>query len=186
MSVNRVDDRRTRRNSRDTTLSGGECYRCGRRGYFARDPLCPARGKECSKCSQVGHFANVCKTKVKEIPIRSRVQYMRVDECKEEEDEYVFPVTGEAQGGKLTVSIGGFSVEMIIDLEASSNVTSQALWEQLKKQYIKCVSRRSTKKLYAYGVDTPLKVIGSFTTDLSLGSKSVSAELSVIKGQGEP
>ena len=37
VSVNRVDDRRTRRSSRDTTLSGGECYRCGRRGHFARD-----------------------------------------------------------------------------------------------------------------------------------------------------
>ena len=186
VSVNRVDDRRTRRNSRDTTLSGGECYRCGRRGHFARDPLCPAREKECSKCSQVGHFANVCKTKVKEIPSRSRVQYMRVDECKEEEDEYVFAVAGEAQGGKLTVNIGGISVEMIIDSGASANVISQALWEQLKKQHINCVSRRSTKKLYAYGAVTPLEEIGTFTKDLSLGSKSVSAEVTVIKGQGEP
>ncbi|XP_044182144.1 uncharacterized protein K02A2.6-like [Acropora millepora] len=183
VSVNRVHDRRTRRNSRDTTLSGGECYRCGRRGYFARDPLCPARGKECSKCSQVGHFANVCKTKVKEIPSRSRVQYMRMDECKEEEDEDMFAVAGDAQGGKITVNIGGIPVEMIIDSGASANVISQALWEQLKKQHIKCVSRRSTKKLYAYGAVTPLEVIGTFTTDLSLGSKSVSAEVSASKGK---
>ena len=34
-----------------------------------------------------GHFGNVPKTKVQEIPSRSLVQYMRVDECKEEEDE---------------------------------------------------------------------------------------------------
>ncbi|KAK2554063.1 hypothetical protein P5673_024409 [Acropora cervicornis] len=50
---------------------------------------------------------------------------------------------------------------------------------------IKCVSR-TTKKFYAYGAVTPLEVIGTFTTDLSLGSKSVSTEVSVIKGQGEP
>ena len=31
---------------------------------------------------------------------------MKVDECKEEEDEYVFAVAGEAQGGKLTVNAG--------------------------------------------------------------------------------
>ena len=136
MSVNRVDDRRTTQNSRDTTLSGGECYRCGRRGHFARDPLCPARRKECSKCSQVGHFANVCKTKVKEIPSRSCVQYMRVDECKEEEDEHVFAVAGEAQGGKLMVNIGGIPEEMIIDSGASANVISHAMWEQLKKQQL--------------------------------------------------
>ena len=153
---------------------------------FCQRPLCPARGKECSRCSQVGHFANVCKTKVKEIPRRSRVHYMRVDECKEEEDECVFAVAGEAQGGKLTVNIGGIPVEMIIDSGASANVISQALWEQLKKQHIKCVSRRSTKRLYTYGAVTPLEVIGTFTADLSLGSKSVSPEVTVIKGQGEP
>ena len=186
VSVNRVDSRRTRRNGRDTTLSGGECYRCGRRGHFSRNPLCPARGKECLKCSQVGHFTNVCKTKVKEIPSRSRVQYMRVDECKEEEDEYVFAVAGEAQGGELTVNIGGIPVEMIIDSGASANVISQALRKPLKKQHIKCVSRRSTKKLYAYGAVTPLEAIGTFKRELSLGSKSVSTEVRVIKGQGEP
>ena len=75
---------------------------------------------------------------------------------------------------------------MIIDSGANANVFSQALWEQLKKQHIKCVSRRRTKKLYAYGAATRLEVIGTFTTDLSLSSKSVSAEVSVIKGQGEP
>ena len=73
----------------------------------------------------MGHFTNVCKTKVKEIPSRSRVHYMRVDECKEEEDEYVFAVAGEAQGGEITVNIGGIPVEMIIDSGASANVISQ-------------------------------------------------------------
>ena len=111
---------------------------------------------------------------------------MKVDECKEEEDEYVFAVAGEAQGGKLTVNIGGIPVEVKIDSGASANVINQALWKQLKKQHIKCVSRRSTKKLYAYGAVTPLEVIAIFTADPSLGSKSVSADVTVIKGRGEP
>ena len=65
--------------------------------FFQRSHLCPARVKECLKCSQVGHFTNVCKTKVKEIPSLDHVYTIcRVDECKEEEDEYVFAVAGEA------------------------------------------------------------------------------------------
>jgi len=50
---------------------------------------------------------------------------MRVDESKEEEDEYVFPVAGEAQGGKLTVNIGGIPLEMVIDSGASADVICQ-------------------------------------------------------------
>ena len=72
---------------------------------------------------------------------------MKVDECKEEEDEYVFTVAGEAHGGKLTVNIWGIPVEMILDSGASANVISQALLEQLTKQHIKCVSLKKYKEV---------------------------------------
>lgn len=112
---------------------------------------------------------------------------MQVDDCKEQEDEYVSAVAGKAKGGKIIVNIGGIPVKMVIDSGASANVISQALWEQMKKQHIKGVSRRSTKKLYGYGAAIPLEVIGTFTADVSLGIKGVSAdEVTVMKWQGVP
>ena len=133
-----------------------------------------------SKCS----LQMYAKPKIKKFPVdHVNINYTRVDECTE---ECVLTMAGEARGGKLTVNIGSIPVEMKIDSGASANVISQASWEQLKNQLIKCVSRRSTRKLYAYGAVTRLEVIGTFTTDLSLGSKSVCAEASVIKGQKEP
>ena len=72
--------------------------------FCQRSPV-SGKGKRVLKVFSSGHFANACKTKVKEIPIKSPVRYMKVDECKEEEDEYVFTVAGEAHGGKLTVNI---------------------------------------------------------------------------------
>ena len=42
-----------------------ECYRCGNKGHFGKDPCCPARGRTCAKCGGKDHFARKCKSKLK-------------------------------------------------------------------------------------------------------------------------
>ena len=63
---------------------------------------------------------------------------------------------------------------MIIDSRASVDVISEALWDQLKKRHIKCVTKRSTKRLYAFGAVKPLDVMGTFATDIILRTKCAS------------
>ena len=45
--------------------SGGQAthksYACGKPGHFARDKVCPARGKACAKCGRKGHWAICCR-----------------------------------------------------------------------------------------------------------------------------
>ena len=56
----------------------------------------------------------------------------------------------------------------------------------LKKKHIKCTSRKTTKKLYAYGSTTPLTVIGTFTADVNVTDRHVTTEFTVMEGKGEP
>ena len=83
-------------------------------------------------------------------------------QTKDDDDEYAFIVTSTPRPGKVAVNVGGVSVDMLIDSGASTNVIDQKLWEELKKKHIECVSKKSRKKLYAYGATTPLRVIGIF------------------------
>ncbi|CAB4009281.1 Transposon Tf2-6 poly, partial [Paramuricea clavata] len=55
-----------------------------------------------------------------------------------------------------------------------------------RKKHIKCTSRKTTKKLYAYGSTTPLTVIGTFTADVNVADRHVTTEFTVIEGKGEP
>ena len=93
---------------------------------------------------------------------------------------------GTLETGKVAVFVGGVPVEMVIGSGTSANVIDKNLWENLKKKHIKCTSRRNTKKLYAYGSIAPLTVIGTFTAEVNIAGKHVTAEFSVIEGKGEP
>ena len=83
-------------------------------------------------------------------------------ESEREEDEYAFVVNSATAPERINVTVGGVVVAMLIDSGASTNVIDKNLWLKLKPEKIKCVSKKSDKKLYAYGSDQPLKVLGTF------------------------
>jgi hypothetical protein len=59
---------------------------------------------------------------------------------------------------------------------ATVNIIDRVAWEDLKHKQIKCETKLSSKKLYAYGSDKPLTVAGSFIADVRVKDKCVSAE----------
>ena len=56
---------------------------------------------------------------------------------------------------------------------------------QVEKK-IKCESKLSSKKLFAYGSDKPLTVAGSFIADVYTQKKCVTAEFFVVEERGQP
>ena len=66
-------------------------------------------------------------------------------------------------------------MKMVVDSGASVNIIDRALWEEPKKQKVKCVSRKSSKRLYPYGATKPLEVLETFEAELKIGSLHASA-----------
>ena len=75
-----------------------------------------------------------------------------------------------------------------MDSGAAVNLIDAKLWERLKKQNITCKSEKTTRKLFAYGSDKPLDLLGKFNTQVNLeiseNVQEVQAYLYVLKGVG--
>ena len=52
------------RESKKTSIGSGKhkWYACSKVGHFARDKICPARGKTCAQCGDKEHWAACCKS----------------------------------------------------------------------------------------------------------------------------
>ncbi len=87
---------------------------------------------------------------------------------------------------RITFSVGGIKLPMLVDSGATSNIVDERTWEMLKEKKIKCSSARSDKKLYAYSSSEPLPVKLIFWCEVGIGKRSTTAEFTVICGHGEP
>ena len=180
----------------DGIPSGKTCYRCGQRGHISKDPKCPAHNAECRKCGHVGHWASVCKTKAQKGRNnprntggagKSRTNSGRVNQVETNSDnEYAFIIGDDNNhdSGLIDVNIGGVFIRCLIDSGSTANVVDQDTWTFLKKQRIRAVSERATKRLYLYGAKEPLTSVGKFSATVEVGDRQTEAEFIVIECKG--
>ncbi|XP_046748852.1 uncharacterized protein K02A2.6-like [Diprion similis] len=202
-SVNRIsrfgnktpDSARGRSDSKSQS-TGPRCFRCGYTGHKGTDKNCPALDKECGKCGRKGHFKARCKTKEENLDEKKtrKNNIRQVDEEntkeRESEDEYAFTIrTVQKKSGSednITLQVGGIPINFIIDSGSSCNIIDRGEWEILKKRGIRCKSYQTARTLYAYGSDSPLKLMGAFKAEIGTRNGStIQTEIIVLDGKGE-
>ena len=82
-SVNAIGKREEKARNR----SGKSCFSCGKKGHFARDSCCPAKGRKCGKCSKYRHFASCCKGNSSPLKSGKDSQQKRASNGKKELEE---------------------------------------------------------------------------------------------------
>lgn len=172
------------------------CYRCNRTGHYAKDEKCPAKGKTCTKCKRKGHFAICCKTKPgtsnspRKTHGKNKTEKAYHVEPNKDNDDYAFVVNSKQSTDDLiNLTVGGVQLpSVMIDSGASCNLVDKTTWEMLKSQGIKCQSRVARRKLFAYGQQKPLDIIGVFQAEIGCDSSghSCTGEFTVINGSGRP
>jgi acetolactate synthase regulatory subunit len=90
------------------------------------------------------------------------------------DDEYAFSVNQiYSVTENIVINVGNVDLKMIIDSGASCNIIGKQLWNFLKENHVACISSKSTKELYAYGTQEPLKIAGTFTATVKCNSKTI-------------
>ena len=161
------------------------CFRCG----YSRphnNGKCPAEGQKCNNCSKYKHFASVCnsKDKIREqfnqdshaiwndirSPHSNNNSNCSSDESSDS-DENAFTIN-EVQNQPNTrkkqhlfnanLKIGKSTIPFQIDSGSSVNIIDETTFQRIKKNNPKIVLRKSRKRLFGFGSQTPLPLVGQF------------------------
>ncbi|XP_046746415.1 uncharacterized protein LOC124411366 [Diprion similis] len=185
-----------------------KCSRCGYTGHSPTDERCPARGKLCNRCNKTGRFASVCRSNRRsseegnannppQHQNRNRQNNVRgIDDTETGGEDidahYAFSLTARETVNAIkekgvTAEVGGVEVEFIIDSGSTCNIIDEDTWRNCKRKGIECRSRIETnKKVFAYGQESNLELMGEFDCKIEIGKKTGEATVVVMKGKGRP
>ncbi|XP_022804247.1 uncharacterized protein LOC111341527 [Stylophora pistillata] len=153
------------------------CYRCGAQPGHPPQ-RCPAKDATSNACNKKGHYSKVCK---------SSKQVHRVNDDSEEDDISVMTVNEvvntieTSEKWRTNLSIGNSEVNFKIVTGADVTVIPKQVFRKCDLGKLHYSSKR------LFGADHKgLYVIGTICDTLSLGEKSVTEDIYVIKGLKEP
>ncbi|XP_053380302.1 uncharacterized protein K02A2.6-like [Mercenaria mercenaria] len=157
-----------------------KCRNCG--FEYPHKTKCPAQGKECLYCHKKNHFESVCRSKTMKSRKTHNLNDYSSSDDSDQSDNYAFGLTVNAMSRRPYVSalVNGHNVKFLIDTGSSVNVLDQ---ETYNKMNPKPKLQKPNLKVFAYGTDSHVKLLGKFVTTVETKQKYTTAEILVTEGK---
>lgn len=187
---------RRRSQSRNRSQSAGKANasntqtQCGYCGYnLPHKKSCPAKGKSCNYCGKMGHFTSVCQSRLRK-QRKQEVRNVRV-ESPDTDDEYIYSVSLTVIGQVNSrdslpireIALNGLSVPVMIDSGSSVNILDMPTYDRLKRADRSLSLQSSKTRLFPYGSDNPLPVLGTVNADILCDNAATTEKFFVVEGK---
>ena len=164
--------------------------------YKGGKEACPAKGKQCRACNGYNHFAKCCKSKKNKNTGKygtdknkticavnvSNYKYTNNNASDDDEIRYIFAVNdSKEQLPIVEVYIENNSMKMLINPGASVNLLDMVAYNTLG---LPGKLKQTQMKLYSYGSNVLINLVGSFTANIKYRGGRIAAELHVIANIG--
>ena len=178
-----------------TQLNSKTCRQCGLTWPHNRNSY-PAKGQLCRRCNKPNHFAKMCLTKPQMHQQRYRPQQNEqpssVNQVASEpgkpdsssDDEYLYVMSQDKSAPKIptvSVTINEIPIDMIIDTGASIDILDETAYKKINHDS-QITLQPSTKRLFAYGSQSQLHVLGSFDATITVKHRQTTSTLQVLEG----
>ena len=118
------------------------------------------------------------------MPKRDTANQIVADPDSSSDNEYMYAVNIESPVSKVptvSVQISGIMVNTIIDTGASIDILDEATYNKVHR-HNNILLTPSLKRLFAYGLATQMKVLGSFRSLISIDNAQCVSTFHVLEG----
>eukprot|EP00057_Strongylocentrotus_purpuratus_P001926 XP_003723494.1 PREDICTED: uncharacterized protein K02A2.6-like [Strongylocentrotus purpuratus] len=177
--------------SRHLSNNAKQCFYCG--GEYPHQNECPARGQKCRNCGILDHFAKVCKSRKQahnSKSVRGQVSELTTSNAAGDTEEYgrdceytfgIKQVKGKRP--RVSMTLEDTDISMLVDTGSTVNVITDTCYQRLTKH--PTLDQSNKVRVYAYGSKTPLKVRGTFETELTFRDNTAQTTFYVVYGDSD-
>ncbi|CAB4041803.1 PREDICTED: uncharacterized protein K02A2.6-like [Paramuricea clavata] len=140
---------------------------------------CPARGKKCHACGKLGHFAKHCLSKAQQSHQGHRqssrkevneVTQTRQDYLDDTDEEFAYVINSSTKPPETRITVENVASNVIVDTGSSVNLLNKSVLKEIQKKNPNIMVQSSHKKVFPYGTNTPLELIGESEAQITASS----------------
>ena len=187
-----------KRKERHQRKSKNICFKCGNKFTPGHLKNCSALGRKCDICGKLNHSVSACRGKEQDQVKYKNLKSKKVNkventtsdsenssESSSESDCFVIfekcnqnkietnrvNSMDKTKSKSALIKINSKKISMLTDTGSTTTIIDKETFKKIQKRKANIQLRKSKMKLFPYGAEKPLEILGKFTTVLETNSK---------------